>query len=80
MRSIGAQKKEVPSMLIYGAAIIGVVGSTIEGIMSIMAGYVIRALVLNTTKHLFTIANAFSVAEGMGFGIVICIACGLYPA
>ena len=80
MRSIGTQKKEVMSMFIYEAAIIGVVGSTIGGVMSIMAGYAISALVLNTTKHLFTIANAFSVAEGMGFGIVICLACGFYPA
>lgn len=80
MRSIGTQKKEVMSMFIYEAAIIGVVGSTIGGVMSIMAGYAISALVLNTTKHLFTVANALSVAEGMGFGIVICLACGLYPA
>jgi putative ABC transport system permease protein len=80
MRSIGTQKKEVMSMFIYEAAIIGVVGSTIGGVMSVMAGYAISALVLNTTKHLFTLANAFSVAEGMGFGIMICLACGLYPA
>ncbi len=80
MRSIGTQKKEVMSMFIYEAAIIGVVGSTIGGVMSVVAGYAISALVLNTTKHLFTIANALSVAEGMGFGIVICLACGFYPA
>ena len=80
MRSIGTQKKEVMSMFIYEAAIIGVIGSTIGGVMSIIAGYAISALVLNTTKHLFTIANALSVAEGIGFGIVICLACGFYPA
>jgi putative ABC transport system permease protein len=80
MRSIGTQKKEVMSMFIYEAAIIGVVGSIIGGVMSSMAGYAISALILHTTKHLFTVANAFSVAEGMGFGIVICLICGLYPA
>jgi putative ABC transport system permease protein len=80
MRSIGTQKKEVMSMFIYEAAIIGVVGSIIGGVMSSMAGYAISALILHTTKHLFTVANAFSVAEGMGFGIVICLLCGLYPA
>jgi len=80
MRSIGTQKKEVMSMFIYEAAIIGVIGSTIGGVMSIMAGYAISALILNTTKHLFSVANALSVAEGMGFGIVICLACGFYPA
>ena len=38
MRSIGTQKKEVMSMFIYEAAIIGVIGSVIGGIFSILAG------------------------------------------
>ncbi|MFA5347001.1 MAG: ABC transporter permease [Methanoregula sp.] len=80
MRSIGTQKKEVMSMFIYEAAIIGVVGSVIGGVMSVIAGYAISTLVLNTTKYLFTIPNALSVALGMGFGIVVCLLCGFYPA
>jgi putative ABC transport system permease protein len=80
MRSIGTQKKEVMSMFIYEAAIIGVIGSVIGGIMSLLAGYAISALMLQTTKYLFTVATAVSVAEGVGFGIVICLACGIYPA
>jgi putative ABC transport system permease protein len=80
MRSIGTQKKEVMSMFIYEAAIIGVIGSIIGGIFSVLAGYAISALMLGTTKYLLTIANALSVAEGVGFGIVICLACGIYPA
>ena len=39
MRSIGTQKKEVMSMFIYEAAIIGVIGSIVGGILSIVAGY-----------------------------------------
>jgi putative ABC transport system permease protein len=80
MRSIGTQKKEVMSMFIYEAAIIGVIGSVVGGILSLVAGYAISALMLQSTKYLFTLATAFSVAEGVGFGIVICLACGLYPA
>nr|WP_320160956.1 ABC transporter permease [uncultured Methanoregula sp.] len=80
MRSIGTQKKEVMSMFIYEAAIIGVVGSIVGGILSIVAGYAVSALMLGTTKYLFTISTALSVAEGVGFGIVICLACGIYPA
>jgi len=80
MRSIGTQKKEVMSMFIYEAAIIGVVGSIIGGILSIVAGYAVSALMLGTTKYLFTLSTAFSVTEGVGFGIVICLACGIYPA
>ena len=80
MRSIGTQKKEVMSMFIYEAAIIGVIGSVVGGILSLFAGYAISALMLGTTEYLWTLSTAFSVAEGVGFGIVICLACGVYPA
>jgi putative ABC transport system permease protein len=80
MRSIGTQKKEVMSMFIYEAAIIGVIGSIVGGILSIVAGYLISALMLGTTKYLITMANALSVGEGICFGIVVCLACGIYPA
>ncbi|MDD1674913.1 MAG: ABC transporter permease [Methanomicrobiales archaeon] len=80
MRSIGTQKKEVMSMFIYEAAIIGVIGSLAGGALSVIAGYVVSALMLGTTKYLFTVANALSVTEGVVFGIVVCLACGIYPA
>ncbi|WP_321507877.1 ABC transporter permease [uncultured Methanoregula sp.] len=80
MRSIGTQKKEVMSMFIYEAAIIGVIGSVIGGLFSILAGYAVSALMLGTTKYLVTAANALSVTEGILFGIIICLACGIYPA
>jgi putative ABC transport system permease protein len=80
MRSIGTQKKEVMSMFIYEAAIIGVVGSVIGGLISLLAGYAISSLMFKTTQYLFTAASMLSVAEGVGFGIIICILCGLYPA
>jgi len=35
---------------------------------------------LGTTEYLWTISTAISVAEGVGFGIIICLACGIYPA
>jgi putative ABC transport system permease protein len=80
MRSIGTQKKEVMSMFIYEAAIIGVIGSLIGGVLSVIGGYAISALMLGTTKYLFTVASMMSVVEGVSFGILICIACGMYPA
>ena len=80
MRSIGTQKKEVMSMFIYEAAIIGVVGSLIGGLLCLLPGYVISALMLGTTKYLFTVSSMMSVVEGVIFGILICILCGMYPA
>jgi len=80
MRSIGTQKREVMSMFIYEAAILGVVGSVIGGILSIVTGYAVSALLLNTTKYLFVWSSATPIIEGVGFGIVISLACGIYPA
>ena len=80
MRSIGTQKREVMSMFIYEAAIIGVIGSVVGGILSVLAGYAVSALMLGSTKYLLTTANALSVGEGVSFGIVICLLCGIYPA
>jgi putative ABC transport system permease protein len=80
MRSIGTQKREVMSMFIYEAAIIGIAGSLIGGALSLLGGYAISALMLKTTQYLFTLPTLFSVVEGVSFGIIICILCGLYPA
>jgi putative ABC transport system permease protein len=80
MRSIGTQKKEVMSMFVYEAIIIGVIGSAIGGVMSLLGGYVINVYMFKSTKYLFTIPNAISITEGVVFGIVVCLACGIYPA
>jgi putative ABC transport system permease protein len=80
MRSIGTQKKEVMSMFIYEAAIIGVIGSFIGGVLSLIAGYAVSALMLGTTEYLWTFSTASSITEGVVFGIVICLVCGIYPA
>lgn len=80
MRSIGAQKREVMAMFLYEAMILGVVGSIIGGILSLLGGYAISILMLQTTKYLFIPSSLIHIVYGMAFGIVICIICGIYPA
>ena len=80
MRSIGAQKKEVLVMFLYEALILGIVGSLAGGLLSLLGGYVISILVLQTTKYLFVLSSLMPVIYGVGFGIAICLICGLYPA
>ena len=80
MRSIGAQRKEVMSMFIYEALILGVVGSLIGGIMSLLGGYAISSVMLQTTKYLFAPSSMIHIIYGMTFGIVISLICGIYPA
>jgi putative ABC transport system permease protein len=80
MRSIGAQRKEVMAMFLYEALILGVVGSLIGGALSLLGGYAISSLMLQTTKYLFVPSSMIHIAYGMTFGITICLICGIYPA
>ncbi len=80
MRSIGAQRKEVMSMFLYEAMILGIVGSIIGGILSLLGGYAISSLMLQTTEYLFVPSSLIHIVYGMTFGIIICLICGIYPA
>jgi putative ABC transport system permease protein len=80
MRSIGTRKYGVMRMFLYEAAIIGVVGSVIGGALSLLAGYALSTFMLQTTEYLFTVSSMVPVVEGVLFGIVVCLACGFYPA
>ena len=80
MRSIGAQKKEVMSMFIYEALILGGVGSLIGGALSLIGGYAVSSLMLHTTKYLFVPSSLVSIVYGVSFGIIISLLCGFYPA
>jgi putative ABC transport system permease protein len=80
MRSIGAQRKEVMAMFLYEALILGVVGSLIGGMMSLLGGYAVSTLMLQTTKYLFVPSSLISIVYGVTFGIVISLICGIYPA
>jgi putative ABC transport system permease protein len=35
---------------------------------------------LKTTKYLFVPSSLVSIVYGVGFGIVVCLICGIYPA
>lgn len=80
MRSIGAQRREVMSMFLYEAAILGITGSIIGGMLSFLGGYAISSLMLQTTKYLFVPSTMVHIVYGMAFGIFVCLICGIYPA
>ena len=80
MRSIGAQRKEVMAMFLYEAVILGVLGSIIGGVLSLLGGYAISSMMLKTTKYLFVPSSLIHIFYGMSFGIAICLICGIYPA
>ena len=80
MRSIGAQKQEVMWMFLYEALILGIAGSLIGGVLSLLGGYAISSMMLQTTKYLFVPSSLINIVYGVSFGIVVCLVCGIYPA
>lgn len=80
LRSIGTQRKEVRSIFLYEALVLGVIGSVIGGVLSIFGGYAISILMLQTTEYLFVPSSLVYVFYGIAFGIGTSLLSGLYPA
>lgn len=80
LRSIGTQKSEILRMFIYEATIIGIIGSGIGAILSLIIGYLFISVMVGSTKYFFTIDSLISLPYSMVIGMVICIVSGIYPA
>ncbi|MEA2035061.1 MAG: ABC transporter permease [Euryarchaeota archaeon] len=80
LRSIGTQKNEILRMFVYEAAIIGVVGAGIGGVLSFAIGYVVVFGMLGTTEYFFAWGSFANTLIGMIIGAVICVISGVYPA
>ncbi|MCQ8893496.1 MAG: ABC transporter permease [Methanolinea sp.] len=80
LRSIGTLKKEVRSMFLFEALILGLIGSLLGGIMSIFGGYAVSLVMLQTTKYLFVPSSLVYIVYGIVFGIGTSILSGFYPA
>jgi putative ABC transport system permease protein len=80
MRSIGTQRKEVRRMFLYEALILGLIGSSIGGVLALVAGYLVSSLMLQTTQYLLMPSSLIFVVYGVSFGIATSLLSGLYPA
>lgn len=80
MRSLGVQKNDVMTMFLYEAFIIGMIGSSIGSILSILTGYGMSTMMIGSSKFFFSIPNVVTIFEGFFFGVILCIFCGLYPS
>lgn len=67
-------------MFVYEASLIGILGSTVDAIMSFIIGYVVVAVLISSTKYFFTWQSLFYLPLGVSIGIAICLVSGLYPA
>lgn len=80
MRSIGVIKREVLTMFVYEALILGLIGSFIGGCISFLGGYLISDLMLNSVEYIFVPSSLVQIVYGVSCGIIICVVCSLYPA
>jgi len=80
IRSIGTQRREVRRMFLYEALILGLIGSGIGGVLSIIGGYAVSMVMLQTTEYLFVPSSLVHVLYGIGFGLGISLVSGSYPA
>ena len=80
IRSIGTQRREVRRMFLYEALILGLIGSGIGGVLSIIGGYAVSMVMLQTTEYLFVPSSLVHVLYGIVFGLGISLVSGSYPA
>ncbi|RLI79660.1 ABC transporter permease [Archaeoglobales archaeon] len=80
MRAIGAYRQTILKIFLLEALILGVIGSTIGGVLSILGGYAIDMIMLHNAKYLFMPSTAFYIAEGFFVGVVTAVLSGIYPA
>lgn len=78
--SIGTETGEVRRMFLYEAFILGILGSGLGGLMSIVIGYSVVDAMIGTTEFFFMPASIMYVPIGMAVGLVVCVLSGLYPA
>jgi putative ABC transport system permease protein len=80
LRSIGTKRQEIRRMFLYEALILGLIGSGIGGVLSILGGYAVSLVMLQTTEYLFVPSSLIYIAYGIAFGIGTSLLSGLYPA
>jgi putative ABC transport system permease protein len=80
LRSIGTQRGEVRRMFLYEALILGIIGSGIGGVLSIIGGYAVSLVMLQTTEYLFVPSSLIFIVYGVAFGVGTSLVSGLYPA
>ena len=89
LRSIGASRKDILMMFLYEAMMLGIIGSTIGGILSVVGGYFISKVAIGVMTAGTTFGESASVfgpgtfvfiAGGVLFGVIVSTLSGLYPA
>ncbi|TAJ45301.1 ABC transporter permease [Methanofollis fontis] len=80
LRSIGVQKHEISLIFLYEAAILGVAGSAVGALVSLIGGYALVSVMFQDTTYFFAPQTLLYAPLGMAIGIIVCVLSGVYPA
>ncbi|UGV40581.1 ABC transporter permease [Methanococcoides orientis] len=80
MKAVGASRKDVLTMFLLEALLLGIAASLIGGLFTIGAGYLILSLVVKNTSYLFSLSTLLYILEGILFGVATSLIGGMYPA
>ncbi|MEM4155203.1 MAG: FtsX-like permease family protein, partial [Archaeoglobaceae archaeon] len=76
----GANRTTVLKIFLLEALILGLIGSLIGSLLSIIAGYGINSLILGETRYIFQLTTIGYVFLGFSVGVLTSLFSGFYPA
>ena len=79
LRSIGTLRNQVLLMFLYEAAIIGLIGAVIGGILSVGASALVIGLLFGDISLVLAPSVLIYIPYGIVIGILVCLLSGLYP-
>ena len=80
LRSIGTLRGQVLLMFLYEAAIIGLIGALIGGILSVGESVLVIGFLFGDLGLMFSPLVLIYIPYGIAIGILVCLLSGLYPA
>lgn len=80
LRSIGTLRNQVLLMFLYEAAIIGLIGAVIGGVLSVGASSLVIGLLFGDISLMLAPSVLIYIPYGIVIGILVCLLSGLYPA
>jgi len=80
MRAIGAYRTTILKIFLLEAAILGIIGSSIGSVLSLVGGYAIDYIILQNVKYVFQPSILFYLLLGFSVGLTTAVISGLYPA
>ena len=80
-RAVGVQKRDVMRMILVEAALLGVVGGVLGVVLALVGTAALYLFVAEVTlSAVLAVQNGLYLLAAFGFGVVVSLASGLYPA